>query len=191
MKKADLTKEFNLQGQRFGRLTVLRDAGKYYRKLLLGNIYWLCKCSCGNLIEVLAYSLKNGHTCSCGCLKLKHGGSETRLYRTWTSMRKRCYNPKDPSYKYYGGKCIQVCAEWKNDFIAFRNWALNNGYADNLTIDRIDNDGNYEPSNCQFLTKSENTRKGSKNLRKERERLFAMIIIMLMRKKRMGWIQFT
>lgn len=186
--RSKVAKAGNLQGKRFGRLTALRDSGKR----ACGCVIWACLCDCGNFTEVSSNSLKRGDTRSCGCLKrekmFKHGGTKTRLYATWKGMKRRCYSPKFRNYKCYGGRGIQVCTEWKNDFIAFRNWALNNGYADNLTIDRIDNNGNYEPSNCQFLTRPENSKKEWKDLKKARKRLFIMMMAVLMRKKRMGWI---
>lgn len=84
----------------------------------------------------------------------KHGGRNTRLYRCWKGMRNRCYNPNNPKYYRYGGRGIVVCDEWE-DFAVFRDWALANGYNDELSIDRIDNDGNYEPSNCKWSTPKE------------------------------------
>lgn len=156
-------KKDNLKGRRFGRLTVLKDSGKRKR----GFVAWLCKCNCGNLVEARSDNLKSGNTESCGCLNreklreklFKHGGAGTRLYRIWANIKSRCCNPKAYGYKYHGRKGIIVCPEWKNDFVAFRNWALNNGYADNLFTIRVDKSGNYEPSNIQFLTKSESIRK--------------------------------
>jgi len=83
----------------------------------------------------------------------------TRLYKTWFGMKRRCYNTKLKQYKDWGGRGITVCEEWLNDYMVFKKWAVEHGYAPNLTIDRIDNDGNYEPSNCQWLTKSEHGKK--------------------------------
>ena len=97
----------------------------------------------------------------------KHGyTSKNRLYRIWHNMKARCYNPNFNKYKYYGGKGIIVCDEWRTDFLKFRDWALNNGYADNLTIDRIDSNKNYCPENCRWITLTENTLLSNKTNRK-------------------------
>jgi len=107
-------------------------------------------------------------------LSIKHrhgdsrGGKVTRLYAIWNSMKERCHNTNNLSYKYYGKKGIGVCDEWKDDYLAFKKWALANGYADNLTIDRIDNNGSYEPLNCQWITKSENSIKSHKERNHEK-----------------------
>ena len=88
----------------------------------------------------------------------KHGESKTRLHRIWKGMKERCTNSKHKQFKDYGGRGITICPEWTNDYTVFRDWALNNGYKENLTIDRIENDGNYEPNNCQWITRTENNR---------------------------------
>jgi hypothetical protein len=95
--------------------------------------------------------------------KVIHNGKGTRLYRIWKTMKTRCFNKNFYKYPRYGGRGIIVCEEWKTNFVAFRDWALRNGYADNLTIDRIDNNGNYEPNNCQWITQSENSKKMQAN----------------------------
>lgn len=163
----------NLTGQRFGRLIAIKDSGKRRRN----RIVWLCRCDCGNLIEVSSGHLINGHTHSCGCLKkeitikrnklrigknnprYKHGEYKSRLYHIYHAMRMRCINPKNPAYKYYGKRGIKVCPEWENNYLPFKKWALVSGYKDNLTIDRIDNNKDYTPENCQWITQSENSRK--------------------------------
>ena len=162
-----MRKKIDLTGQRFGRLIVLRDTGKRCWRYVV----WLCRCDCGKLVEVLSNNLKLGRTKSCGCLQkeimaaklFKHGdscgGKESRLYRTWVNMKSRCYYPKSINYKRYGGRGIKICKEWKNNYMMFKNWALANGYQDNLTIDRIDSGGNYCPENCRWLTLSENSRR--------------------------------
>lgn len=159
--------KLNLIDQRFGRLIAIRATEK--RKN--GKIIWLCKCDCGNSVEIRSSALKHGDIKSCGCLqkeiitriRFKHGEEGTRLYIIWSNMKLRCLNKNNPAYKRYGERGIEICDEWKNDFLAFRFWAILNGYQDHLTIDRIDNDGDYEPNNCQFLTKPENSRKGRRS----------------------------
>lgn len=119
-----------------------------------------CLCDCGNYKEVRLACLKNGDTKSCGCLHkesvCKHGKSKNnRLYRIWINMKARCLNQKDKHYKDYGGRGIKICKAWQKNYIKFEEWALSNGYSDDLTIDRIDNNGNYEPKNCKFSTVKE------------------------------------
>ena len=124
---------------------------------------WLCCCDCGSSVVVVSGNLRSGNTISCGCvskeLSIKrnttHGRCGTRLYTEWLCMKHRCYNQKNKSFVYYGGRGITVCDEWKNDFQAFYDWAMQNGYTDNLTIDRKDVNGNYEPSNCRWITTQE------------------------------------
>lgn len=148
----------DLTGQRFGKLTVLERASNGNHK----QTRWLCRCDCGNERIVQARSLKSGNTKSCGCLQKEktttHGQARTRLYATWRSMRYRCSNPHHRSYKWYGGKGIKVCKEWDDSFDAFHDWAVSHGYTDNLTIDRIDASKDYEPSNCRWITMSEQQR---------------------------------
>lgn len=157
MNKESIGRAVDKTGQKFGRLTVLSYSGRDKRN----TVMWLCKCDCGNLVKVRGYELGK-RTNSCGCLKrevfcsgksaIKHGMSETRLYRIWASMKTRCYIKNRDSYKYYGGRGIGVCEEWLNDFMAFRDWAVANGYSDVLTLDRINANGNYEPCNCRWVS---------------------------------------
>lgn len=150
----------NLTNQRFGKLVAI----KKYSKSKNGNI-WLCICDCGKFTTVLSSNLLKNHTKSCGCnrinalvkLNTKHGQTKTRLYGTWTNIKSRCNNPNRDMYYVYGGKGISVCNEW-NDFVKFKDWALKNGYKDDLTIDRVNNDGNYEPNNCRWVTITEQSR---------------------------------
>lgn len=155
-------KFIDLTGQRFGRLTVISRA----KNDVCGNTMWNCWCDCGKPAVVLAGQLRRGHSKSCGCLNKelahernkKHGMYNSRLYRIWHSMRSRCNNSNVPSYKYYGARNIKVCDEWldeKYGFETFFKWAIGNGYSDNLSIDRIDNDKGYSPENSRWATPQE------------------------------------
>jgi len=149
-------KLIDLTGNTFGRLTVIEraeNAGKTTR--------WKCQCECGAETIVRQPDLKSGRTSSCGCLfseqlaarNSKHGLSNTKLCSTWRAMKGRCYNPNCRAFKNYGGRGIGVCDEWRNDLEAFYNWSMANGYQDNLSIDRIDVNGDYSPNNCRWTTK--------------------------------------
>lgn len=158
-------KYIDLTGQKFGRLTVVEHVKFVEGKKFSG---WLCKCDCGNMTYQKSYQLRNNLVKSCGCyakerthnvhIAKTHGSSKSRLYITWRNMRVRCSYPKDKRYSEYGGRGITVCDDWKNSFEAFKKWALANGYSDELTIDRIDANGNYCPDNCRFITRAENNK---------------------------------
>lgn len=146
----------DLTGKRYTRLLVIRRMPNDSR----GRTRWLCRCDCGKEITAYAYSLKSGHTKSCGCYShdlfvknnTKHNAKHSRLYDIWCHMKERCYYPPYEHYDRYGGRGIKVCNEWEQDFSAFQTWALANGYSEHLTIDRINNDGNYEPANCRWIS---------------------------------------
>ena len=147
-------KFIDLTGQKFGRWQVVCKSKKYG--------YFDCICDCGTTRSVNAYSLLHGKTKSCGCYmkeqvsksSTKHGDSSTRLHRIWRCMLSRCETKSQSVYRHYGGRGIKVCDEWHN-YLSFRQWAIENNYTDALTLDRINVDGNYTPSNCRWVTMKE------------------------------------
>ena len=166
----DRNKIRDLTGNKYGLLTVVGLSDTNTRKT-----YWVCQCDCGNMKTVRSDSLLCGAIKSCGCLKKaqdsvnltknhSHKMSGTRIYLEWQGMKGRCYNPHDPRYDRWGGRGISVCDEWRDSFESFYEWAMAHGYSDELTIDRIDNDGNYTPDNCRWASQKQQSRNRSTNI---------------------------
>lgn len=154
-------------GMKIGKLTILECHDGFYK-------HYTCKCDCGNKVPIGARDLERGvktacHVCNPTPFRINgktHGESGTRLWNIWVGMRQRCNNRNYHGFHRYGGRGIKVCEEWNHDYTAFRDWATSHGYKDNLSIDRIDNDGNYCPENCQWITISENSAKVAADRRK-------------------------
>ncbi len=190
---------------------LLEDLGTMFatessKKKVRFGIY---KCGfCGNEFKANTYSINSGHSKSCGCyhkkiksegMNRKHNLTNTRLYNTWSKLKDRVLNPKSKDYYNYGGRGITICGEWKNDFMSFYNWAMSNRYSDELSIDRMDNDGNYCPENCRWATRTiqqrnqrmqKNNTSGYKGVyyRKDRNKYTAQISVNR-KNKRLGQFQ--
>lgn len=166
----------DLTGMTFGYLTVI----KRVENSNAGKARWLCRCKCGRETVVVGCQLRDGRIVSCGCYSaqnarnrlFRHGGCKTKLYNIWSSMKERCESASCSHYIFYGAKGVRVCPEWR-DFGRFKAWAMENGYVEGagLSIDRIDNEGDYEPSNCQWIPLSENVVKRNRLPEKLRERI--------------------
>ncbi len=156
----------DLTGQTFGWLEVIGRAPNRGKEP-----HWVCQCQCAHAVVVRGLHLRSGNTKSCGCLKRElcrprfktHGLSQAlpRLYRIWVGMRERCLNPRHVRYRRYGGSGITVSSGW-HGYAAFHEWATTNGYREDLSIDRINNDGNYEPNNCRWATPKDQARNTSR-----------------------------
>lgn len=162
-----MTARKDITGEKFGRLEVISLAFSDKHN----TWHWNCKCDCGRLVTVSGCNLRIGATRSCGCFVSEnariasktHGECYTQLYHVWEKIKARCNNPNEKSYKNYGGRGIKICEEWL-DYISFRDWAKENGYEAQLTIDRIDNNLGYFPGNCRWVTNAEN-QKNKRNTR--------------------------
>lgn len=164
-------KIIDLSGKRFGKLVVLHQ---HSEKSKSGRICWVCICDCGTIRVIQGNNLQSGNSKSCGCessrrkigLKSKtHGISDHHpLYVAWINLKHRCFNENDTQYKRYGGRGITVYEGWVHDFRAFYDWSLENGWREGLTIDRINNDGNYEPSNCRWVERKVQNSNRSSNV---------------------------
>lgn len=157
-----MSAKIEISGQRFGRWSVSNHAK---------GPLWSATCDCGAQRLVDSKSLRSGKSRSCiRCAMLAsksrkiHGGRQTRLYRIWCGMKARCYRNTEAAYPRYGGRGIVVCQEWRGDFSVFSEWARSNGYSETLTLDRINNDGNYEPDNCRWATYAQQNRNYSRNV---------------------------
>jgi hypothetical protein len=169
-----MPKFLDITGNKYGRLTVLRRAhniGKFTA--------WVCSCECGKEKTILSGHLVAGRIVSCGCYKqqnsrlkaTKHGMWGSKLHYIWLSMRQRCHNPKNKAYENYGGRGICITKKW-NEFIDFYTWAVGNKYKEGLSIERVNNNGNYCPENCKWIPRNEQGKNTRRTLNNRSKGLF-------------------
>lgn len=144
----------DIKGETFGKLKVIS-----FHEVINRRTFWTCECECGSVRNFNGTDLRGGKIKSCGCYRVsKHGCTGTRLYNIWKGMKARCYIKSAKSFKDYGGRGIKLCDEWINDFLKFKEWSLLNNYNDQLSIERINNNGNYEPNNCKWIPLKEQSK---------------------------------
>ncbi|HJA66985.1 hypothetical protein B5F07_18395 [Lachnoclostridium sp. An169] len=164
-----MPKRIDLTGKQFNFLRVIEYSGNTRH----GEALWLCECKCGTRKNIPGSKIRKGEIKSCGCMKkelsgianVKHGMKKTRIYRIWQGIKQRTTNPNNGEFSEYGGRGVDICVEWANSFESFKQWSFENGYSDNLTIDRINNQKGYYPENCRWITIKDNCRNKRNNLR--------------------------
>lgn len=162
----------NMIGKRFGRLVVIKRTSDHYYPSGRHDVCYTCQCDCGNVVDVLGIHLRSEHTISCGCFRVDtsrqamttHGMTNTRLHNIWKNMLERCFNHDHKNYDIYGGRGITVCDEWKDNFKSFAEWSFENGYADYLSLDRVNVDDGYSPDNCRWVTQKDQCNNTRRNI---------------------------